>query len=165
MAQPEHDHSCINRPMGFETEAILRAARVDSVRSQVNRVNAFEIAQSLYAFLDITDDRLAIDAAALVNAFEDAIPGRPIEMRIDVCDTTTCPKFHHDHRYIRLVTTYYGPTTQYKVGNDNDRVFNATLWELLLLKGSAHPTFSEGVVHRSPPMACGQRRLCLVVDC
>jgi len=165
MERPNHDFGCIGRPVAFETKAIVRAALIGTTRSQVNRRNALEIARDLYASLAITDERLAIDASALVAAFEDAMPGRPIQLRIDLCDTTTCPKFHHDHRHMRLVTTYCGPTTQYMLEDRGDQVFDAALWKLLLFKGANHPTFSQRVVHRSPPMAQGQRRLCLVIDC
>ncbi len=165
MEQPKHDLGCIRRPVRFETEAIVRAAKVGTARSEVDRDKALEIARDLYASLAIKDDRLATDAAALANAFVDAMPGRLVRLRIDVCDTTTCPKFHRDHRHMRLVTTYCGPTTQYMLKERGDRVFDASLWELLFFKGANHPTFSQRVLHRSPPMTCEQRRLCLVVDC
>lgn len=165
MGQPNHDLVCIGRPVAFETEAIVRAADIGTTRSQVDPSNALEIASGLYVSLGITDDRLAMDAAALVEAFENAMPNRPTQLRIDVCDTTTCPKFHHDHRHTRLVTTYCGPTTQYMLADWGDQVFDAAPWELLLFKGANHPTFSQCVVHRSPPTTCGQRRLCLVIDC
>ncbi len=165
MQQPKHDLGRIGRPVAFNTEAIVRAAKVGTARSEVDQDNALEIARNLFASLAITDDRLAMDAAALATAFEDAMTGRPVRLRIDVCDTTTCPKFHHDQRHMRLVTTYCGPTTQYMLKDRGDHVFSAALWELLLFKGGNHPTFSQRVVHRSPPMMRGQRRLCLVIDC
>ena len=165
MEQPGHDLTRISRPVAFDIEPIVRVAKIGSARSEVGRDNALPIARGLFASLGITDDRPAADAAALVSAFQHAVPGRPITLRIDVCDTTTCPKFHHDQRFLRLVTTYCGPTTQYMLADRGERVLNAEAWELLLFKGGNHPTFSQSVLHRSPPMKRGQRRLAIVIDC
>jgi len=163
--QPGHDLMCISRPVVFDTEAIARAAKVGSARAEVDQQDALETARELYASLGIRDERLAMDAANLIQAYKQNIQDGPVNLRIDVCDTTTCPKFHHDHRYIRLVTTYSGPTTQYISSQQGKDAIDAKPWELLLFKGAAHPTFSETVKHRSPPMSKGERRLCLVIDC
>jgi len=165
MQQSGHDLGCIHRPVAFVTQDVVAGAKVGTARSEVDRGNAFEIASGLYASLGIKDFRLADDASALVAAFADAMPERSIQLRIDICDRTTCPKFHHDQRYMLLVTTYFGPTTEYMLEGHGEHIFHGALWELLLFKGGNHPSFSETVLHRSPPMLPGQRRLCVVIDC
>lgn len=163
--QTDHDLWRIERAAAFDTKATARDARIGTARSRFNPDNALHVARDLYASLDIEDDRLAEDASDLATAFAQLAPDRALELRIDVSDKTTCPKFHYDNRYIRLVTTYCGPTTQYKETSGDGRISQAAPWELLLLKGGAHPTFAQRVVHRSPPMTRDQRRLVLVIDC
>jgi hypothetical protein len=34
----------------------------------------------------------------------------------------------------------------------------------VLLKGHRHPTHTDSVLHRSPPMRPGTRRLCVAID-
>jgi hypothetical protein len=164
MAQASHDLVVIPRPVGFDTQDQLAAATIGSARAKATRDNAHPQARACYHELGIEDDRLVADAATLVQRFQHRFTDAPVNLRIEVCNQTTCPKFHYDHRRVRLVTTYAGPTTQYVFGDPEQTPRDAGLWELLLLKGSAHPTFSKRVYHRSPPMPAGQRRLCLVID-
>ncbi|MFI4861296.1 MAG: DUF1826 domain-containing protein [Phycisphaerales bacterium JB063] len=164
MKTKQYDFLEIPRPVAFETRDHLAGATLGSARAAVNEHNAMQHAHALYQNLGIDDGRLVADAAALVRLFQQSFTRKPVNLRIDVCNQTTCPKFHYDHRMIRLVTTYTGPATQYVVGDQTQRPRDSDPWALLLFKGSAHPTFGYNVYHRSPAMLPGQRRLCLVID-
>jgi hypothetical protein len=77
--------------------------------------------------------------------------------------TQSCPKFHCDNVHVRLVTTYFGPATEYQFAGE-DAIQVAPLYSLVFLKGHKHPTHGDAVYHRSPEVPAGGKRLCVVID-
>jgi hypothetical protein len=98
-----------------------------------------------------------------------------------------CRKFHTDYLRYRLISTYTGPGTEWlpeeavsrealklrvacpqeanqKIVSDPSAVRRATPGEVIVMRGSMHPS-GKGVVHRSPPIeATGQVRVVLVIS-
>tara|TARA_Y100001954_G_scaffold75612_1_gene82912 strand:+ start:684 stop:1376 length:693 start_codon:yes stop_codon:yes gene_type:complete len=109
-------------------------------------------------------------------------------LRIDAIDKPMCPRFHADHLKCRLVTTYYGPGTQWlpnslvnrnKLGHGNNGladdisglfskksdIENLDVGDIGLLKGEAWVNNEGlGLVHRSPHTDSNYKRLYVTID-
>ena len=109
-------------------------------------------------------------------------------LRIDAIDKPMCPRFHADHLKCRLVTTYYGPGTQWlpnslvnrnKLGHGNNGladdisglfskksdIENLDVGDIGLLKGEAWVNNEGlGLVHRSPHTDSIYKRLYVTID-
>ena len=109
-------------------------------------------------------------------------------LRIDAIDKPMCPRFHADHLKCRLVTTYYGPGTQWlpnslvnrnKLGHGNNGladdisglfskksdIENLDIGDIGLLKGEAWVNNEGlGLVHRSPHTDSNYKRLYVTID-
>lgn len=146
--------------------AVLDRARIDSLRSVVSQHNAAEQVEQVLVSLGLSGDRALVDdMRQIVEKFLDQFAIKQANLRIELLDSQSCPKFHCDARKIRLITTYYGPTTQYRYADPNAEPVSMDLCAIAFLKGTTHPSHQgEHVLHRSPPVANGQRRLCLVLD-
>jgi hypothetical protein len=125
--------------------------------------DAAEHAQTAVGKLGLPPD-LADDIAGLAESFLGYFGIGAANLRVEVVDRTSCPKFHCDTLNVRMITTYTGPTTQYIFRDNPDQIHDAPLGALVFLKGHTHPQFKDKVHHRSPPVSSGQKRLCVVLD-
>ncbi|WP_077287802.1 DUF1826 domain-containing protein [Cognaticolwellia aestuarii] len=128
------------------------------------------------------------DIALLVDMFCCLFDLKGAGLRISVLERAMCPRFHVDKIPCRLVTTYRGVATDWlhhdvidreKLGaghqgkpdeqsglfkNLND-INQLTQGDVALLKGEGwYNNNGAGLVHRSPPVAEGERRLLLTLD-
>ena len=109
-------------------------------------------------------------------------------LRLTILDKAMCPKFHVDKIPCRLVSTFFGPATQWLLHQDADQTklgaasagltdeesgiyksANDTqqlqAGDVALLKGSGwQNNESAGLVHRSPPQQNNDRRLVITLD-
>ena len=109
-------------------------------------------------------------------------------LRIEAIDKPMCPRFHADYLKCRLVTTYYGPATQWlpnslvnrnKLGQGNNGladdisglfskksdIENLDIGDIGLLKGEAWVNNEGlGLVHRSPHTDSDYKRLYVTID-
>lgn len=132
--------------------------------------------------------QLAADIGQLTEMFSCLFELQVIGLRLTPLSGTMCPKFHVDHVPCRLITTYLGPGTEWLPehrversrlgpGRDNPRDSKSGLYssadaihtlaagDVALLKGEAwEGNEGGGLVHRSPDVAPGQRRLLLTLD-
>lgn len=120
------------------------------------------------------------DVSWLVSAFACLLGARRVGVRLRVLDTAMCPRFHVDHVPVRLITTYAGVGSQWLQEGAMDRrllsrpeaePMDDSLIEQIgsgavaLLKGEKwHGNEGFGLIHRSPPLAPGERRLILTLD-
>lgn len=165
---------CLHEP-GIDLVALQRAPRVDladslqqarplAMRHVIHRFDAFEQTAGMLSRMGLAIPQLSDDAGEVCIGFLEQFDLREANLRIEHCTTTTCPKFHSDCVHVRMVTTYAGPTTQYHFTAAPDRILSARPWDLLFLKGCKHANHRNSVLHRSPPMRAGDRRLCLILD-
>ncbi|MBX2852983.1 MAG: DUF1826 domain-containing protein [Phycisphaeraceae bacterium] len=163
---PGIDLVLINRS-DFPTpsEQDVANARVDSIRCVVDQHSAEVQITDALADLGLPHcDALAGDMRDLAARFLKQFGVRRANLRVEVVDRQSCPKFHCDARKVRLITTYAGPTTEYRQADDDAEDHVVVLGAIALLKGTTHPTHNgEYILHRSPAMT-EQRRLCLVLD-
>lgn len=154
----------VERPTLLTVADAIVSARVHDFRSIVTSATAGELAVEALAALHIDCPSLAEDIAALGRSFLAQFEVTESSLRVELVEKTTCPKFHCDNVRVRLVTTYHGPATEYIRADGPDDVSRAATGSLVFLKGHGHPTYADRTLHRSPEVAPGERRLCVVLD-
>jgi hypothetical protein len=104
-------------------------------------------------------------------------------LRLTTLDQAMCPKFHVDKVPCRLVTTLTGPGTEwlpndvlnrdglgagaehFKLYDDDRDIQQMTLGDVALIKGERWVgNENRGVVHRSPSVKPGEKRLLMTLD-
>jgi len=113
--------------------------------------------------------RLIDDIAALAELFAALMQAPFLRLRLDRVTTNACHKFHIDAVTARLICTYRGTGTQYRIstgGAEPRRIFTVPTGAPILLRGTDWPEHPRsGLLHRSPPIeASGETRLVLVLD-
>ncbi|WLH12743.1 DUF1826 domain-containing protein [Pseudomonas hefeiensis] len=120
------------------------------------------------------------DVSWLVSAFACLLGARRVGLRLRTLDKAMCPRFHVDHVPVRLITTYAGVGSQWLKEGAMDRrrlaqpeaepgdpraVQQLACGDVALLKGEKwHGNEGMGLIHRSPQLTPGQRRLILTLD-
>jgi len=131
---------------------------------------------------------LSEDITELVDMFCCLFDLGQVGLRLTVLDKAMCPRFHVDKVLCRLVTTYQGSATEWLPHNVVDRsklghgsegkpdeqsgllpkpgdIRQLTLGDVALLKGESwEGNEGVGLVHRSPSLSPGERRLLLTLD-
>ena len=131
---------------------------------------------------------LANDICELVDMFCFLFDVNLSGLRLRSLEQPMCPRFHVDHVTCRLITTYRGPTTQWLPHKGTDRsklgrgnggrpdessglfqhqsdINQALTGDVLLLKGERwQGNEGTGLVHRSPKIPDGGKRLLLTLD-
>lgn len=114
-------------------------------------------------------DRFSSDIAALVRLFAINTGSPFVRLRLDVVTNDACRRFHVDQVPARMLCTYLGPGTQFRVESDDlppgptqqmatgaVGMFRGALW-------SGHEPLR--LKHRSPPIqGSGQTRFLAVLD-
>lgn len=122
-------------------------------------------------------DGFVADVAWLVSAYACLLDARRVGVRLTVLDNAMCPRWHVDHVPLRLLTTYAGPGSEWLEEAVDKRVQPlpaevepAQVRQLgcgavALLKGEKWlGNEGCGLIHRSPALANGERRLILSLD-
>ncbi|UZE29123.1 DUF1826 domain-containing protein [Pseudomonas asplenii] len=120
------------------------------------------------------------DVSWLVSAYTCLLGARRVGLRLRVLDKAMCPRFHVDHVPVRLITTYAGVGSEWLAEGAMDRrqlgsptaepmdtqaIRQIGSGAVALLKGERwHGNEGAGLVHRSPQVAAGERRLILTLD-
>ncbi|WP_338510616.1 DUF1826 domain-containing protein [Pseudomonas trivialis] len=118
------------------------------------------------------------DVSWLVSAFACLLGAKRIGVRLRLLDKAMCPRFHVDHVPVRLITTYAGIGSQWlregvmdrraldqPEAEPSERIEQVQCGEVALLKGTKwHGNEEHGLIHRSPALKAGQRRLILTLD-
>jgi len=154
----------VARPPVPEIAGAVASARVHDFRSGVTREDADVRAAEALAALRLDCPALADDIAGLARSFLAQFGVEGASLRVELVDKTSCPKFHCDNVRVRLVATCYGPGTEYVRVADPGVVQAAPTSALVFLKGHRHPAHADAVLHRSPPVPPGGKRLCVILD-
>lgn len=133
-------------------------------------------------------NELAKDIAALVGIFCNLFELQLVRLRLTTLDRAMCPKFHTDRVHCRLLTTYQGIATEWlphhlvdrtKLGSGSNGLpdHQSGLYrsqndiqqlhcgDVALLKGELwEGNKNAGLVHRSPTLPSGERRVLLRLD-
>lgn len=105
--------------------------------------------------------KLALRFAALMNVPE-------VRLRLEGITTDACRKIHADYTDVRLITTYFGPGTDYIQASADPveaNLVRLSSGDIALFKGRLFGDDHEPCFHRSPPIVQTEgRRLVLVID-
>ncbi|SDU04563.1 DUF1826 domain-containing protein [Geopseudomonas guangdongensis] len=120
------------------------------------------------------------DVAWLLDAYACLLDARRVGLRLRLLDRAMCPRFHIDRVPLRLVSTYAGPGSEWlgEGSMPRQRIGQAAAEpqrpELIHKMAAGHVALLKGerwvgnehtaIVHRSPPVADGERRLLLTLD-
>ncbi len=127
----------------------------------------------------LLDDMVTI-AEAIAFLFDTETVG----VRLRLLNTAMCPRFHCDNLPVRMVTTYHGPGSEWlpehavnraglgapkperpEIVTDADAIQRLKAGDIALIKGSGWEGCEErGLVHRSPTLADGEKRLLMTID-
>lgn len=131
---------------------------------------------------------LCEDIAELVDMFCLLNDQKQAGLRLAVLDDVMCPRFHTDKVPCRLICTYHGVTTEWlphnkadrsKLGRGNDGLADdksgiyqseddinqLEIGDVAMLKGEIWPgNENAGLIHRSPKVPDGHKRLLLTLD-
>lgn len=150
-------------PMGESLATVIATGRLDEYRCRFTPRSVSLRARQSLSFLGIDHPPLLDDLTLLMQGFLTQFDLPSASLRLELIARQPCPKFHCDNVLIRLVTTYYGPTTEYR-HQASQRIESAPLGSLVFLKGRQHPTCRGQILHRSPEVHPGNKRLCAVID-
>ena len=89
---------------------------------------------------------------------------KDIEVRIELTDRQSCPKFHCDNVFVRMLVTYHGPTTEFIDRRDPETIFKAPVASVVFLKGHKDTTYQDRILHRSPEFTNGVKRLTMILN-
>lgn len=157
---------------------------------QVAMVVTPETAYSLVneKLADFRQDELCKNIDELVGMFCSLLEVQRVGLRLANLDRAMCPKFHVDKVPCRMVTTFQGLATEWlphesvnreKLGlgsngktdsqsgifNCKEEIQHLHSGDVALLKGELwEDNENAGLVHRSPALPAGQRRLILTLD-
>ncbi|NDL69824.1 DUF1826 domain-containing protein [Vreelandella alkaliphila] len=129
-------------------------------------------------------DALVDDVATIADAIAYLFDTDTVGIRLRLLTAAMCPRFHCDNLPVRLVTTYIGPGSEWlpehainraglgaptpdrpDIINDPAAIQRMQSGDIALIKGSGWVGCEEhGLVHRSPSLAEGQKRLLLTID-
>lgn len=120
------------------------------------------------------------DVTWLAKAYGFLLGARRLGVRLRVLDSTMCPRFHVDHVPMRLITTYIGPGSDWlgegairraDLGSaaaepqGDSMIHRLECGHVALAKGEKWAgNEGRGLVHRSPPVPAGERRLLVTMD-
>jgi hypothetical protein len=108
------------------------------------------------------------DVELLAQRFVRLMGCETVRLRLEGVTSDACRKIHGDYTDVRLITTYFGPGTQYipysRPVDEAELIDLPTGW-IGLFKGRNFDPEHAPCMHRSPPIiASGEKRLVLVID-
>ena len=187
--QPDVNLSVWNREIDAELKGEAEALIASDPNFQKSLgMRADEAPAALQSFFPKQQyDALRADMAWLIDVFSYLFDLRDVGLRLAVLDSAMCPKFHVDKVPCRLITTYTGATTEWLphdrvnrrflganvpsiVGSEpgiceSDDIEILETGAVALLKGESwEGNEGCGLVHRSPSIAEGPKRLLLTID-
>jgi len=129
-------------------------------------------------------EALIEDITAIAEAIAYLFDTDTVGIRLRLLTAAMCPRFHCDNLPVRLVATYAGPGSEWlpehainraglgapaphrpDIVRDSSAIQRMQAGDIALIKGSGWEGCEEhGLVHRSPALSQGQKRLLLTID-
>lgn len=107
---------------------------------------------------------LTADIVQLAERFAALMAVPNVRLRLERIETDACRKWHLDYTDLRLVVTYRGPGTQFRL-SEAGAIEQIAEQQVALFKGRDFGAQHAMISHRSPPIAgTGIVRLVLVID-
>ncbi|TVP53334.1 MAG: DUF1826 domain-containing protein [Halomonas sp.] len=129
-------------------------------------------------------EALIDDIASVAEATAYLFNTETVGIRLRLLNAAMCPRFHCDNLPVRLVSTYMGPGSEWlpeyainreglgaphpnrpEIVRDEAAIQSMAAGDIALIKGSGWiGNEHHGLVHRSPALAEGEKRLLLTID-
>jgi hypothetical protein len=151
---------------------VLELASLGSASSLSGLVDGYSSLPGQASFLQ--------DINCLVSVFAYLFDAKRIGLRLRMLDKAMCPRFHVDHVPARLITSYAGVGSEWLEDgvmkrcclgdptaepSDAALIKRAQTGHVLLAKGENWiGNEGRGLIHRSPQVPAGERRLLLTLD-
>lgn len=148
----------------FDITALVQAAAIQDKRISISYEMASSRIRESLQEMRLCHEDLLREMVRNIDLFSELFGQKQLEIRLEVTDRQSCPKFHCDNVYARMLVTYCGPTTEFIETSAPDILYHAPLHAIVLLKGHKHPTYQDRILHRSPQFAAGDKRLCMIVN-
>ncbi|BBI54157.1 hypothetical protein HORIV_65780 [Vreelandella olivaria] len=127
---------------------------------------------------------LVEDMATIAEAVAFLFDTQTVGIRLRLLNSAMCPRFHCDNLPVRMVTTYFGPGSEWlpeyainreglgaphpdrpDIATDTSAIQRLAPGDIALIKGSGWVGCEErGLVHRSPALENGSKRLLMSID-
>ncbi len=164
LATEDADVVVLPRQIDFQLAGMVSSAPITDHRVMVPVSRSVAMIRDSLLRMQMNYEPLIADVDSLVQLFASLFNLSRVELRVEVTDRQSCPKFHCDNVYVRLLTTYYGPTTEYIDVRSPELIQQAPLNAFVFLKGHKHPTYRDRMLHRSPQVQSGTKRFCVILN-
>ncbi len=164
LAAKNADICVVARDWSCDIDSLVQAAPVADQRFKVPALESRALVEKALADFGLAVEPLVEDIEQMCRLFGQLFQQQQVELRLDVTDQQSCPKFHCDNVFVRLLVTYCGPGTEYIHVRDPQKIMRAGLGELVFLKGHKHPTYGDEMLHRSPDVPRNKRRFCIAIN-
>ena len=124
------------------------------------------------------------DMATIAEAIAFLFDTQTVGIRVRLLNSAMCPRFHCDNLPARMVTTYFGPGSEWlpehainrdglgaphpnrpDIATDASAIQRLSPGDIALLKGTGWKGCeARGLVHRSPALEHGSKRLLMSID-
>lgn len=189
--KPEHNIAIWQRSLTEQLQAEVAESITANPELSINAViNQNTIVADINKALEKLPqaEELKADLAQLVDMFCYLFELKRTGLRLRVLERAMCPRFHVDRVPCRLVSTYCGSGSQWlqnagldrtKLGaghqglsdeesglmTANTKIHSLNVGDVALLKGETwQDNEGKGLVHRSPALATGEKRLLVTLD-
>lgn len=175
----------LDAPVIIYCEALVAQRKHFNVRSVISASGIETALNDLFPPLTAKQFFVA-DLGRIIDMYACLFDLEEVGLRVQVLDRAMCPRFHVDKLGCRLVSTYYGTGSEWLNDCDVDRrklgkgskglpdeesglfsgqVQQTDAGDILLLKGEGwFENEGAGIVHRSPAVMPGEKRLVVTID-
>lgn len=164
LSSSDADIVIMHRNLSLDIEEHVRGAAIVERRVKLLCKSAREVVGEQLRKIGIDHSDLLSDMVGSISFFAQLFKQSQLDLRLELTNQQSCPKFHFDNVYVRMLITYFGPTTEYIDQSKADEIHNAPLYSLVFLKGQKHPGYQHRMLHRSPSVSPGKKRLCMIVN-
>ena len=162
--ESESDIFLLETPPLNSIAQLVADAHLGQGRSPMTKNKAGDFIRLVLSRLNLDSTELAEDMTTTFFSFLRQLRLKEANLLIECTNRRNCPSFHCDNLHVRMVKTYFGPTTEYTHVSAPDEICVAPIGAMVFLKGRRHRNHADSVHHRSPEIPFGSKRLCLILD-
>lgn len=154
------------RPEEFELNIapVVQSLPNFEKRTSLSLDQSHNVVSSALVEMGLASEQLESQMLRHIELFAKLFEQEKMEARIELTDRQSCPKFHCDNVFVRMLVTYCGPTTEFIDRREPEIIFRAPLSSVVFLKGHKHPTYQDRILHRSPEFTNGVKRLTMILN-
>lgn len=148
----------------FDIRPVVQSLPNFEKRTSLSLDQSHDVVSSALVEMGLESEQLESQMQRHIELFAKLFEQEKMEVRIELTDRQSCPKFHCDNVFVRMLVTYCGPTTEFIDRQEPEIIFRAPLSSVVFLKGHKHPTYQDRILHRSPEFTNGVKRLTMILN-